>query len=201
MLWEQSLVMVDKETRSYWSQLLGRAMKGPMKGESLEVIPSVVTDWATWRERYPQTTVAVFDRSYTSFHRSSHRQHEHLLIGLVDGSKSRYWFFESLREHPVINDEIGEQAILVCYDLPAGTAGIFSRKLGAETATFVERGEDLIDRATGTVWDRVTGQAISGSLRGRQLARLNGVVSLDLAWATFHPDSQPGKHGLPSRAR
>ena len=197
LLWQQSLVMVDQETNSYWSHLLGGAMQGPLQGESLEVIPSIVTDWATWRERYPRTTFALFDRSYQSFDRKSHRQRKHLLLGLVNGDESRYWFLLALREHPLIHDEFAGRAILVCYDAASGTACIFGREVDGAVATFVQREDQLVDEATGTVWDRITGKALSGPLAGRQLERLNGVVSLDLAWSTFYPNSQPGKHGLP----
>ena len=36
MLWQRSLVMQDKETGSLWSHILGEAMRGSLKGTSLE---------------------------------------------------------------------------------------------------------------------------------------------------------------------
>ena len=44
MLWNRSLVMLDQETKSLWSHILGQAMRGPLKGTRLEVIPSTMTD-------------------------------------------------------------------------------------------------------------------------------------------------------------
>ena len=55
LLWNRSLVMIDQETGSHWSHLMGTAMKGPLKGEKLEVFPSTMTDWATWRAKYVNT--------------------------------------------------------------------------------------------------------------------------------------------------
>ena len=40
-LWNHSLVMVDQETGSLWSHLLGRAMSGPMKGTNLKTLPGL----------------------------------------------------------------------------------------------------------------------------------------------------------------
>lgn len=56
---DPNLVLFDEATGSYWSQLLGRAICGPRTGEALELIPSTVTDWASWRERHPDTTVLL----------------------------------------------------------------------------------------------------------------------------------------------
>ena len=56
---EHSLVMIDNETQSYWSQLLGQAMRGQLTGSVLKTIPSVMTNWKSCRPRYPESTAAV----------------------------------------------------------------------------------------------------------------------------------------------
>ena len=45
----------DHETESIWSQPWGRAIAGPLKGTELELIPSQLVPWKTWRETYPDT--------------------------------------------------------------------------------------------------------------------------------------------------
>ena len=42
------LVMYDRETDSLWSQLLGQAVAGPMKGTKLEFIEALQTTWAAF---------------------------------------------------------------------------------------------------------------------------------------------------------
>ena len=44
MLWNRSLVILDAETKSLWSHILGRAMQGPLEGETLEALPGLMTD-------------------------------------------------------------------------------------------------------------------------------------------------------------
>ena len=63
MLWESSLVMVDSETKTLWSHILGEAMQGPLQGETLEVIPSVMTEWKNWISKYPESTVMFMSSS------------------------------------------------------------------------------------------------------------------------------------------
>ena len=37
------LVMYDRQTKSLWSQLLGKAVQGPLKGTELDFLPSFQT--------------------------------------------------------------------------------------------------------------------------------------------------------------
>ncbi|WP_336360728.1 DUF3179 domain-containing (seleno)protein [Haladaptatus sp. ZSTT2] len=54
-----NLVMFDEATRSYWSQILGRAICGPLEGERLVIRPSELTTWGDWKTRYPDTDVLL----------------------------------------------------------------------------------------------------------------------------------------------
>lgn len=52
-----NLLFVDRETRSIWSQLHGKAVSGPMENKPLKVIPSMQTTWKQWRQLHPETKV------------------------------------------------------------------------------------------------------------------------------------------------
>jgi len=54
-----NLVMYDRATRSYWSQILGRAVCGPATGTRLSIRPSTVTTWGEWRADHPDTDVLL----------------------------------------------------------------------------------------------------------------------------------------------
>jgi hypothetical protein len=54
-----NLVLYDEATRSYWSQLLARAICGPATGARLRVLPATVTTWGAWRARHPETDVLL----------------------------------------------------------------------------------------------------------------------------------------------
>ncbi|WP_240137725.1 DUF3179 domain-containing (seleno)protein [Salinigranum salinum] len=56
---DENLVMYDEATRSYWSQLLGRAICGPLAGTDLRVLPSTVTTWEQWRAENPDGRVLL----------------------------------------------------------------------------------------------------------------------------------------------
>lgn len=54
-----NLVMYDDATRSYWSQVLGRAICGPMADAELAVVPFSLSSWGAWRTRHPGTDVLL----------------------------------------------------------------------------------------------------------------------------------------------
>jgi hypothetical protein len=54
-----NLVLYDRATRSYWSQILGRAICGPATGTGLSIRPSTVTTWGEWRADHPETDVLL----------------------------------------------------------------------------------------------------------------------------------------------
>jgi len=58
-LWRENLVLYDRATGSLWSQLLGRAIRGPRTGERLRLLPSRLTTWGEWREGHPDTEVLL----------------------------------------------------------------------------------------------------------------------------------------------
>lgn len=54
-----NVVLYDDRTESYWSQLVGRAICGPLRGEVFEIIPSTVARWDEWRTTHPETEVLL----------------------------------------------------------------------------------------------------------------------------------------------
>lgn len=54
-----NVVLYDDRTRSYWSQLIGRAICGPLEGERFDVVPSTVARWGEWRDEHPETEVLL----------------------------------------------------------------------------------------------------------------------------------------------
>lgn len=64
----------DRRTESLWSQSLGRAIAGPLKGTALPSVPITDTSWAAWRARHPRTEVLS---TQTGFQRDSgHDPHD-----------------------------------------------------------------------------------------------------------------------------
>ncbi len=57
LLYNSDMLLYDRETESLWSQLLGKAISGPMVGERLKQVPVTHTTWKNWKERHPDTVL------------------------------------------------------------------------------------------------------------------------------------------------
>ncbi len=62
-LYENSLVMFDHRTGSYWVQVSGEAIVGEMTGATLDLLPSVTMPWGEWRTLHPDTRVLSREQS------------------------------------------------------------------------------------------------------------------------------------------
>lgn len=56
-LWKDALILRDDVSHSMWSQLEGRALKGPAAGTRLATYPFERTTWGAWKAKHPNTLV------------------------------------------------------------------------------------------------------------------------------------------------
>jgi hypothetical protein len=64
-LYESNLLFYDKGTETLWSQIKGEAIAGPLTGQRLEALASVVTTWTVWRKARPGTLVLDSNTGYS----------------------------------------------------------------------------------------------------------------------------------------
>jgi hypothetical protein len=64
LLYNSDMLLYDRQTESLWSQLMGRAVSGSLKGTRLSSIPLEHTSWADWRTRHPNTLVLSRETGY-----------------------------------------------------------------------------------------------------------------------------------------
>ncbi|WP_299445054.1 DUF3179 domain-containing protein [uncultured Phycicoccus sp.] len=70
-----------------------------------------------------------------------------------------------------------------------GSVGVFEPLVGDRLLHFELRGEDIVDRETGSRWD-VLGRATSGPLDGAELTPSLFLDTFWFAWVAFHPDTR-----------
>lgn len=201
------LVMYDRQTDSLWSQLLGKAVRGPLAGSDLEYLPAWQTTWSDWKARQPDTLALVKGYSgdydpYTGYYsagsagvigetRRDNRLHtKQHVIGVDTGEATTAFPFSVLSEAPILNTHVGELPVLVLFDAENANGTVYSRISGDTTLTF-ERGtdEDLRDRETGSTWDPFIGKAIDGPLAGEVLQRVKSTTVFWFGWKDFHPET------------
>lgn len=139
-LYRNSLIMLDRETGTRWSHLLGAAVVGPLKGRELEMIPHTFTTWGKWRRAHPHGLVlspalAPYD-SYEGYYESSQtgiigRRREDprlepkdVVLGVMSPSAKAY-ALRDLERLGRIRDELAGQPVEVVYDPGSRTAEAF----------------------------------------------------------------------------
>ncbi len=190
LLWHRSLVMIDTNTRSLWSHIYGKAMHGPLKDTKLKPLPSTMTDWKTWRETHPRTSVVMMSRTAKEFNNNFFQDLGKFVVGWSVGEKARAWPFDVLLHESAVNDTFADQAVLITFDAQTKAALLFNREVDGQKLSFAQRKDKLVDEQTGTVWDSGTGLATEGKLLGKQLKPIAATVSFRDAWERFYPGSE-----------
>ena len=99
--------------------------------------------------------------------------------------------FGALQHNPILNLKLEGWSLLVTFNPDSTSANIFLRKIEDKELRFVAEGKNLMrDEQTGSVWNRSTGVALRGTLKGKKLEHHIGMVSYERAWSVFHPDNR-----------
>lgn len=134
MLWRRSLVMIDSETQSLWSHLLGRGMRGELKGARLETLPAIITTWEEWKRQHLDTSVLAMSRTARDFVRDFHDDPGRFVLGLRSlQEEAKAYPFHYLMEHEVVNDTFAARPVVIFFDAKGTGGRAYSRQLGSES--------------------------------------------------------------------
>jgi hypothetical protein len=193
--------LYDQQTHSRWSQLVGRAVKGPFEGRELRKYPSTLTTWGQWRRLHPDTTVFVDPRlpgrrrfteesmSRITLGGAGEVVNEDLVVAVEGPRTARAYLLRRLAPKRLVNDVLDGEPLLVFLSPDAVTTRVWSRALGPRTLTFAAAGDRVRDEETGTIWDPLTGRALEGPLAGEQLEPVVSTQALWYAWRSQRPDT------------
>lgn len=70
-LYRNAVLYYDSQTETFWSQMTGDAVMGPLTGKRLKWMPSETTIWKKWRKKHPNTTVLRPPNSLGSYRRTN----------------------------------------------------------------------------------------------------------------------------------
>jgi hypothetical protein len=213
-LYLNALVMYDHQTDSLWSHVLGQAIRGNMKGKQLRFIPGLQTTWGKWKKIHPDTLTLSKKKSpygkydfdhYQSYYGSAKAgligprdpdyriAPKELILGIMIKGRTKAYPFSVLKENTVINDELGENKILIVFDPVSRTGAIFEREVSGKTLIFTtetskSNGLSVItDLETNTTWSPLAGQGLKGKLKGKSLKQLPSTYAFWFAWRDYFP--------------
>ena len=149
LLYNSDVLLYDRQTESLWSQIMGEAISGPLKGVGLSSIASRHTTWRQWRQLHPGTLVLSTKtghrRNYGSSpyldyarsgrlmfgveHANNEYRKKDLVLGISLGDKHRAYPFQELEQHglPTFDDEFAGNMLTIVWSESEDSAHVLDR--------------------------------------------------------------------------
>jgi hypothetical protein len=207
----QNFLMRDEETGSYWQQISGLAVAGPLRGRQLTLILSDELTLAAWKSEEPRGTVlndvpkyvggyarrdwdVRMQRAPTVIDFPEHGlKARDLMLGIQAFGASRAFLYDQVIREKLVKDRVGAEPVLLVVGPDGESVRAFRDRLpdvhGA--ADFYrmsgsQPGATLMDATTGSQWN-FQGCAISGSAKGACLERIPMLKDYWFDWRNYNP--------------
>lgn len=202
----QNFLMRDEETGSFWQQISGQAISGPLRGRQLELVRSDELTFALWRAENPSGTVlrpvAAFEGQYEPRDWEVKMQKQRtvvdtaksgippreLMLGLEVAGEARAYPLARVLAAKLIQDRLGGREVL----LVVGPDGQSVRAFESNGAEFFRDAELTGDLTAPLLTDSVTGSRWSFhgcTAAGRCLSPLPVIKDYWFDWQLYHPKS------------
>lgn len=211
LLYNANLILYDRETDSYWSQLRLQCVSGSQKGEKAEVLDIIETTWGQWKALYPDSDVLSpvtgWPRTYTTYPYGDYKtNHDFLLFpasplstvfpnkkrvfAILDGKLAKVYNFEDFQGGNTIKDSFNEVEYLLVGDENFITAYQLPSEFQNRNYVFeVVPGENssVFKDDFGSRYS-IFGQVVEGTNTGMQLPQALSVTSYWFAISAFYPN-------------
>jgi hypothetical protein len=213
--WRKGVMVMKHKDGTLYSCLTGEAFAGPKKGARLEPIPTLVSDWGFWLDRYPQNVAYhMFDKYRPSESpsatnadsvksrppRDDRMPSDTAVLGVRSGREQRAYPLAQLADQHLVADTLAGPPVVVLWYAPTRTAAAYEplaspakpdegkpRSLTLDYDPKVPEAP-FRDRQTGSHWD-IAGRAVAGTLKGWTLTWLDGTQVKWFAWAAEYPQT------------
>jgi hypothetical protein len=207
----QNFIMRDRETGSWWQQVTGEAIFGPLAGRRLEPVLHDELAFSTWRAERPDGRVLRPDDD-TPWREDSEDWESRvaslptvspaspddvlrprdLVVGITSGGAAKAYPFDALlRDAPVV-DRVGDTPVVLVVADDKVSVRAFQADAGGRPVELFRKADaaslTLVDSGTGSEWD-LTGRAVAGPLSGTQLRQIPLLKDYWFDWKTYHPDT------------
>ena len=218
LLMRSNKVMYDRNTQTAWNAMTGEPAFGPLATTDirLPILPVVVTDWATWVEEHPDTSVLSLDTGFRRDYRNgaaysdyfndpnfimfpvwqqdtSEQANKDVIFALTINDTPKAYPLATIIPEQVTNDTLaGQDVVIVSRQTPDREfyepGGAAVRAYDRDGHTFVpgESSGQIIDE-NGVAW-RLTEDAIISD-DGEELARIPGHLAFWFGWYSYNEDT------------
>jgi len=206
--------MRDEETGTWWQQITGKALLGPLKGQSLEGFPSDELTFGLWKQESPAgqvlAPIAQYQKEYEDNWEpevakmktvidfpGSGLESRDVVIGMELNGASRAYPLTALSAQTPIQDRLGSTPILLAMGPDNKSVRVFVTRIdGNDVELFRKSGDSawlMVDSTSGSEWN-FQGCAIRGTHQGKCLQSLPALKDYWFDWRNYHPATTVYKH-------
>jgi hypothetical protein len=204
----QNFLMRDDQTGTFWQQISGAAVAGPLKGRKLALVPSDELSFALWKGEQPNGTVVKDVAAYKAEYSPedwdvrmskvptvlSYAQPgltaRTLVMGVHANGAARAYPYDTLVAQKLTKDRVGGVPIMLVLGPDGKSLRAFrAEPPGARGETDFYRIEDgalTMDSATGSRWN-FQGCAVDGPAKGSCLDRIEIIKDYWFDWRNYNP--------------
>jgi hypothetical protein len=208
----QNFLMRDEETGTYWQQISGRAISGPLAGRTLPPIASEELSLALWKSENPNGTVLQDVSAYVpeyspkdwdvqmrkaptvlSYARPGLAPRD-IMLGIHAFGAARAFPYDVVKNAGLVEDHVGPEPVILVLGPDALSIRAFRARipnLPARPDFYRTNLTDpaaplMIDSITGTKWN-FQGCAMDGAQKGACLERLEVIKDYWFDWRHYNP--------------
>lgn len=217
LLMRSNKLMYDRNTDTVWNAISGEPAFGPLttSGIVLEVLPVVVTDWASWLDAHPATSVLSLDtgfrRNYTNgaaysdYFNSTELmfpswqqdtaliENKEMVFALRLQGQAKAYPLATIIPLRIINDRVGATDVVIIAE--ATPEREFFEPGGAAARAYDRQGYAFAAGANGATLEsddgrgwQLTEEALIAE-DGERLKRIGGHLAFWFGWFGFYPDT------------
>jgi hypothetical protein len=197
--------MCDEETGSFWQQISGLAIAGPLAGKSLPFVSSDEISLALWKSEQPGGTILKDVPQYASRYAKPDWDGKmqktptvlsyarpglaprDLMLGIHAFGAARAFPFEDVVKQKLVRDHVGPEPVLLVLGPDDETVRAFRPRLaGGVEPGFYRTQDGMMDDATGSRWN-FQGCAIEGKAKGACLESVYVIKDYWFDWRHYNP--------------
>jgi hypothetical protein len=213
----QNFLMRDRETGTWWQQITGKAIYGPLQGAALVPVLSDELTFGEWRSESPSGWVLVPVAKYAKEYDSNWEpevaklpvvisfpgtelKSRDVVIGLTVNGAARAYPWEIFEKQSPVLDRVNGVPLLLVLGPDGKSFRVFVSRIGGQDAEFflqannqpdgaAEKKEwSLLDTRTGSQWN-FQGCATAGPSAGKCLERIRALKDYWFDWRNYHPET------------
>ena len=158
----QNFLMRDRETGTWWQQITGRAIFGPLQGATLELVPSDELTFAQWISESPNgrvlAPIAKFAKEYNSNWEpevaklpvvisfpGTELKSRDVVVGLTINGAARAYPWETFAKQSPLLDRVNGTPLLLVLGPDGKSFRAFISQIDGKDAEFFLKAEDSTD--------------------------------------------------------